>query len=446
MLTVGRRVFGVALAALAATSACTPDVGSNPTPASLEFDLTSTPPRVPQPTFLVVNPTTGHIDFSLAGTPIPADCSTQSALTPAQCEFDQFLQTLDGFPSVTPATAPATAPLDPATLTVGQNVVVVGVKGSGLVTTVPATFDTTASALTVGPPPTLWTLGEFYWIGVRAYLNGVHAVGGGEVVGSPTMALLKQDTPLTCGATDPTQVDPQCPAFRVLVRGTSPTVAAMQLFQLETVRLAYLSAHGFDAMAAAGLPKTETGVLWGFPIQTSSVPVLVPTAGVVPMVVAPNQLRVLVQGTVDPATVSVIAPGGSGSVLLLDLTVAATNFPGALLPATAAYDPTTSTIAITASAALPAGHQLGVFMTSAIHDTHGAPLVASPVTVLLALTSPLVDSAGHSTVSGVSDSNAAALEAGRQALAQLYNNPGFAAATGITRQNLIYGFAFPVQP
>src|SRR5262245_22793920 len=102
MLTVGRRVLGSVLMVLAA--ACVPDVGSNPTPASMEFDLTSKPPRAPQPTFLVVNPTTGHIDFSLANTPIPADCSTQQALTLAQCEFDQFLQTLDGFPSVTPAT------------------------------------------------------------------------------------------------------------------------------------------------------------------------------------------------------------------------------------------------------------------------------------------------------------------------------------------------------
>src|SRR5262245_51747394 len=86
------RMVGSALMVLAV--GCVPDVGSNPTPASMEFDLTSRPPRAPQPTLLVINPTTGHIDFSLAGTPIPADCSTPpEGLTPAQCEFDQFLQT-----------------------------------------------------------------------------------------------------------------------------------------------------------------------------------------------------------------------------------------------------------------------------------------------------------------------------------------------------------------
>ena len=47
------------------------------------------------------------------------------------------------------------------------------------------------------------------------------------------------------------------------------------------------------------------------------------------------------------------------------------------------------------------------------------------MSVLLTLTAPLVDSAGHSTVSGVADADAAALEAGRNALAPLFDNPTF---------------------
>jgi len=111
----------------------------------MEIDLTSTPPRAPQPTALIVNPQTRHIDFSLAGTPIPDDCATQQALTPAECQFDQWLQTLDGFPTVTPASAPASAPLDPATLTVGTNVVAVAAKQGSLVTDVTVGFDTASS-------------------------------------------------------------------------------------------------------------------------------------------------------------------------------------------------------------------------------------------------------------------------------------------------------------
>src|SRR5678815_5212387 len=57
--------------------------------------------RAPQPTGLIINPGTGKIDFALAGTPLPEDCSTQQVLTQAQCQFGQWLQTLNGFPTVT---------------------------------------------------------------------------------------------------------------------------------------------------------------------------------------------------------------------------------------------------------------------------------------------------------------------------------------------------------
>jgi hypothetical protein len=445
------RCAGRAVTALVAIAgACTPDVGSNPTPTAMQFDLTAMPPRAPQPTALIVNPQTGHIDFSLAGTPIPDDCSTQQALTQAQCQFDQWLETLDGFPTVTTAAAPASGPLDPVTLTVGQNVVVVGVKGSGLVTDLAVGFDTASSSLTIAPTRG-WTLGEFYWVGVRGYANGVRDAGGGEVVGSPTMSLLKQDTPLTCGASDPAAVDPHCPAFEVLAGGSaSPSEAAAQLFQLEAIREGYLAGQGFDAMAAAGLPKEEIAVLWGFPIHTNSVPVLVPSAGAVPRVPAADQILVGVQGPVDAATVSAFVAGQQGgSVVVMDLAAAAVGDLAASFPrVTATYASALAAIAIQASQPFAAGHPIGVFFTNAIHAPDGAPLVASPVSVLLTLTAPLVDSAGHSTVSGVGDADAAALEAGREALVPLFDNPMIAALTGITRASLVYCYAFVpmVQP
>jgi hypothetical protein len=417
----------------------------------MEFDLAATPPRAPQPTFLVVNPGTGHIDFSLAGTPIPDDCATQTALTEAQCQFDQWLQTLNGFPTVTPASAPASAPLDPATVMLGQNVVVVGVKGSGLVTDLAAGFDEASTSLTLTPPRG-WTLGEFYWIGVRGYANGIRDGGGGEVVGSPTMALLKQDTSLTCDAPDPTAVDPHCPAFEVLAQGAPDAqTAAGQLFQLETIRTTgYLGFHGFDVMAQAGLPKEEIAVLWGFPIHTNSVPLLVPGTMAVPHVPAEGQILVGVQGPVDPATVSAfVVREQSGPVVVMDLTAAAAGDLDAGFPRVdASYLAGVGAIAIQARAPFPSGHTIGLFFTNAINSPDGAPLVASPVSVLLTLTAPLVDGAGHSTVSGVADADATVLEGGRQALAPLLDNPIFAPLTGVTRANLVYAYAFvpTVQP
>jgi len=456
MLEPGCRTRCANIAVVMATAAalggaCLPDVGSDPTPTAMQVDLTATPPRAPQPTALIVNPQTGQIDFSLAGTPIPDDCSTQQVLTEAECQFDQWLQTLDGFPTVTPASAPASGPLDKATLTVGDNVVVVAAKQGSLVTDVMAGFDEASSSLTLTPPPHGWTLGEFYWIGVRGYANGVRDAGGGEVVGSPTMALLKQDTPLTCGAADPADVDPHCPAFQVLAQGSpSPEAAAAQLFQLEAIRTSFIAGHGFDAMAAAGLPKEEIAVLWGFPIHTNSVPVLVPSAGAVPRVVAPDQILVGVQGPVDPATVSAFVAGGQpGPVVVVDLSALAAGDAAAAFPrVTATHVAAASAIAIQASQPFAAGHQIGLFFTNAIHSPDMAPLVASPVSVLLTLTAPLVDGAGHSTVSGVDDAAAAALEAGRVALSSLFDSPTFTPLTGVSRANVIYAYAFVpmVQP
>ena len=135
----------------------------------------------------------------------------------------------------------------------------------------------------------------------------------------------------------------------------------------------------------------------------------------------------------------------------MDLTAAAAGdlnagFPPRRAPATSA---SLGAIAIQAAAPFPAGHPIGLFFTNGIHSPDGAPLVASPVSVLLTLTAPLVDSAGHSTVSGVADADAAALEAGRaQALAPLLDNPFFAPLTGVSRANLVYAYAFvpTVQP
>ena len=70
------------------------------------------------------------------------------------------------------------------------------------------------------------------------------------------------------------------------------------------------------------------------------------------------------------------------------------------------------------------------------------------MSVLLTLTAPLVDGAGHSTVSSVDDADAAALEVGRVGLAALFDSPIFTPTTGVSRANVVYAYAFipMVQP
>jgi hypothetical protein len=163
---------------------------------------------------------------------------------------------------------------------------------------------------------------------------------------------------------------------------------------------------------------------------------------------APDQIAVGVQGPVDPATVSAFAAGGPPApVVVMDLTaVGAGELAAAFPPVAATYVADARAIAIRASQPFPAGHQLGLFFTNAIHSPDGAPLVASPVTVLLTLTAPLVDGAGQSTVSGVADADAAALEVGRAALAALFDSPFFTPMTGVSRANVIYAYAFIPTP
>ena len=450
---VGAATVAAWLAATGPGLSCTPDIAQDPVPVSMELDLQASPPRAPQPTSLLINPMTGKIDFSITGLVLPTnpgDCATlttgPSATLPvsqAECELDVYLETLDGFPTVTPAQAPATAALNPDTLTVGTNVVVVATKGQSVVSAI-TTRATSDHDLTVRPRRS-WTLGELYWAGVRGYDNGVRASDGREVVGSATQTLLKQETSLTCGAAAPANLDPGCPAFALLRQSSSTdTVAADSLFQLEALRLAYVP--GWQVMSQiGGLPRAESAVLWSFPIHTSSVVELDPTVGLVPLVAAIDEIHIAVQGPVDPATVSpFVVAQQFGSILIMDLSAAQAGDLRAGFPIVDARF-NGGEIVIKGHDPFVAGHQYGLFFSDKLHDPGGGPLVPSPISVLLRLRGSLTDETGHSTISTVSDADAALLETGRLQLATLFDDPSFAALTGVTRESLVYCYAFPLQ-
>jgi hypothetical protein len=436
-----------AAASFVAAAGCTPDVGTDPIPEAMEFDTEATPPRVPQPTGLVVNPATGRIDFALAGTPLPADCNEPSAFSPAECGFNRYLETLDGFPTVAPASAPATAALDPDSLTLGENIVILRASDPTAPPDVALDFDEGARALTIHPEPT-WALGESYVIAVRGYRAGVRAASGGEVVGSPTMALIKEDESLTCGAVTPAAIDPDCPALLLLEQNQPEAEARASLVTLEAVRSGYLASGLWDAMALFGLPKEEVAVLWSFPIHSSSVAEIDPASGLLPRVTAANEIRVAVHGPVDPDSVSAfVVREEAGPVVLMDLTAAASGDLVAGFPRIEAGHED-GDIVLTGQDDFVAGHQYGIFMTRGLVDPGGAPLVPAPISVLLASPAPLVDEEGKSTISSVPDADAALLEAGRMELRTLFDNPVFGPLTGITRAELVYcfAFAFPAAP
>lgn len=468
----GSRGTALAVALVASGVACTPSVGNDPVPDEMQFDTDVSPQRVPEPSGLIVNPTTGHLDFSLAGTPVPSDCTNPGSMPEAQCEFLTYLQSLDGYPTSSHARAPTTAAaLVASTLTVGQNVVVVDAKSRQLLTGIQAAFDPVARYVSVAPDAQRlrWTVGASYWLAIRGYATGVRSepapgtgtpsanAAGSEIVASPTQFLLEQETPLTCGAATPDALTVACPAFELLAQPPRTAAeAAAAIFQLEPIRAAYVTLGAWDRVATVGIPKSEVAILWGFPIHSGSVAELDPTAGILPQVVGADEIHVGVQGSVAPATVvPFIVAKQNGSVVVMDLTAAAAGDLVAGFPLVAASyvpisggsgDTVDGNIVIKASTPFVSSHQYGIFLQSAIQNSAGQPLVPAPVSKLLTLRGALVDAAGHSTVSAVGDADAGTLEMGRQSLGALFDDPTFSAVTGISRDTLVYcyAFSFPV--
>ena len=155
--------IGIAMFVAWGFAGCEPDIGLDPVPEVMEFDISSDPARIPEPTDLLINPVTGLIDFSPFGLTLPADCEAQDLLSTAQCEFYQYLSTLDGFPTIGGARAPASAPLDLSTAGLGREILVFDATHERVLTEVNIAFDSAASYLTLAPqagwrsvPTTSW--------------------------------------------------------------------------------------------------------------------------------------------------------------------------------------------------------------------------------------------------------------------------------------------------
>jgi len=445
-----RLAFARALAGAAATAwavvGCEPEIATDPLPAAMEFDPSG---RVPEPNLLAIDPATGLIDMERAGVQVPPDCAAVPASAVADCEFNTWLESLDGFPTVSPTRAPAEAALDPATLAVPADVVVLDLSGPTVVTDVAVTFDAEERWLEVVPAGGGWEPGRTYAVAVRGYADGVRTTDGREVVAAVLTYLVAADESLTCGAAEAAAIESDCPFYVLLAADLPDAEVRDALLLLEEHRTQLLARAVWTALAdPGGLPREEVAALWVFPTHSGSVVELDPTRGLVPQVRGARELRLPLRGPVDAATVrpyTLAGGAGSGSVFLLDLTrLEAEDFAGGVPAFTAAVED--GALVLRADADLTPGHTIGVLVTDAVTSPAGRPLVPSPVTVLLRASGPLVDAEGHSAVTGVSAADAAELEAGRSDLALLLDNPLFAQLTGLDREDLVYVYAFDLAP
>jgi hypothetical protein len=462
--------------ALLTVSTCAPDIANDRPPDVVQFDPTAEPPRSPEPNAVVINPDTGLIDFGVLGRwlpPLASDCQNYDHVLPvAQCEFYMYLQTLDGFPSVSPVRVPVSAPLDlstvaPVTDSSPGTLFVLDREFAELLSNLRTGYREKTGYLTI-ESPSGWRLGHNYVMALRGYDDGVRAEDGNRVVASATYFMLRQAESLldcTPDAQDLVPVaqqtlDPLCKWFELtLMQLHDATAAAESLITLETLRQSFVRADFWNILnQLADWRPEEVAIVWSFPIHTNSVAELNPSTGIVPQRVDDRSLRLPVKGAIDPASLIPFdmlgppLPGDKGTVILLNLTALAAGNTFGGFPEFTVDLTTDGSIAIRTTDPMTDGEQYGIVLTvpsaeddaarNGVTSPDGRPLVPSPVTVLLRSRGPIVDAAGESLVSGITDEDGADLEAGRLQLVDLLDDPTFTAAAKITRENVAYLYAF----
>ncbi len=445
-------------------AACEPDIQLEDPPAFMQFDTESEPTRTPEPNAVVINPDTGLIDFGVLGQWLPTypeDCQNQPSIPVATCEFNVYLETLDGFPTVSTFTAPVSTALDMSSVVLGETVVVLDDRGNQVMD-VDVSFDASTNKL-VFDRADGWDIGRTYVVAVRGYDNGVRAADGRRVVASSVYYLLKQEESLVTCAPDPQELpadeqilNPQCKWYELMVQNYGEAAAPETLRTLETLRLAFLQQRLWDAVQVVGqMPKDEVAIVWAVPIHSASVAELNPDTGKVPIAASDDTILLRVKGTVDPATLKAfdMLDGSHATVILLNLTaLAAEDMLNGFPAFTVQWNTTENAIQINAAQPLVDGTLYGLILTgpardedaprAGVKDAQGRPLVPSPVPVLLRSRGPVVDSQGHSVVSVLDDAQAAELEAGRLQLKDLLDNEMFMGLANLTRENIIYLYGF----
>jgi hypothetical protein len=442
-------------AAVAALAGCAPELPTTAPPTYAEMQFDPTKGLAPAPTQLVINPQTapvggGTIDFSLAGVTVPSDCATETAMPVAACEFYQYLQSLDGFPTVSTGTAPASEEIDLASVTVPQNLFVYDHTSQQTLTQLAVGWDAATSSLTFFPAGG-WNIGTRYDVAIRGYANGVKATSGHEVIGSTIYFFLKSDESLTCGTSADQLVSESCAYYSLVAQpGQTQTEVSVTLQQLEGLRQLWALLFGlWDEDATKGnMPKSEVAVTWSFPTHTASVVELMPPLGMVPAVVGTKEIDLKAKGSIKADTLapfSLASP--DGSVVLLDLTVlqSSSSFPPPP-EAVPAFTPTfaNGNIVLTTEADLVPGHLYGIMLLTRITNDAGQPIVASPLTVMLKSTGELVDANGKSQVPNVDDASAQEAEAGRLQLKPLLDQ--LLPLVGLSRADIAYMYAFTPIP
>ncbi|MBX7097809.1 MAG: hypothetical protein K1X89_08860 [Myxococcaceae bacterium] len=431
----------------------------------LVFDPAGSPPQVPTPNDLAIDRTTGKVKA-------PVD-PTSSA---AQQEFTtDYLNTLNGFPVSAVAEAKISGgALDPATVN-DMTVLVAQLSGSELTGDPVISYDATANSIKIAPPGGTWGKTRKFAVAVLNGKNGVQRAGGGLVAPSDAWALVRSKATLvTCS--DLTSAS------------CAPAIAAAPLSTAQAVGLEGLRRAYAPVLDLLGVERKTVALLWVFSTVDQPEATFDPGNSVVPF--PTDLLRNPTTGKLNipvPPGASATQAALIGGLNTLDgfsLTAPAVTENGdtravldeGKLNASTLADGGTGFIKVAgagplspqvqpclnclssklADGGVPASPEqlqfvpvtpleeqstYAPYLTTALRDASGREVSASPVFALVRLKNPLIEG-GKSTVSVVSDAQAALLEPVRQSL-----KPALDAldAQGIKRAQVALAWSYTTQ-
>ena len=396
-----------------------------------EFDPAVSPPRVPTPTDLARDPTTGRITVPLA-----------SDASQAERDFAAYLESLDAFPPASHATARFSAALAPGSVR-SDTVIVVDVSIGSVIEDATVEFDAETLQLTVLPRKA-WPAGHTIAIAVRGYGSGVRGADGRDVVAAPAFFFARSTRPIS-----------NCIAPGAGCTSLNALIPVDQAIGLEGLRRGL--APLFMALESRGIPRDEVAVAWSFGISRRPFTVFDPAIARIPFPndVLRDQTTGRVNLPVDPdAPVAMNRLLGELNQLTGFSTTARVKAEIDLAPGDALASSTAGVLSTILDSTITVGvntvvitpnHPLGekaqylVALTRELKDMSGVAVEPAPLMVFVRGRAPLVDGS-RSTVAELTDSQAIQLEPLRLALGHALD------LLGIPREDVVLAWGFTTQP
>jgi len=226
---------------------CT-DLALDPAPTLIHARFDPDARVIPMPTDVLRDAVAKRLD-------LPNDTDADRAkLTPAETEFYDYLETLDGWSSLMSATVDLTGAIDPTSLDASTLQVWHWGPVPERVADVRVSVTADGKHVQIDPPRTGWQRGDRYVAVLRGGAHGAKGLAGERVECDAAFYFLRQTTRL------------DVPEHEFAFPGTTHDERVANAKRLEGIREDL--APAFDAFEAQGLPRADVASLWAFTVTT----------------------------------------------------------------------------------------------------------------------------------------------------------------------------------